>query len=166
MYKAGILENNGRMKGGHPLVRHTDGHKEIVLAAKAPGEPGSSDITFSQKDVREIQLAKGAIRTGIDVLLKTQGLQAEQIDQVLIAGAFGTYIDIDSARDTAMLPDIPSDRFVQVGNAAGLGSRLALVSARKREEAVRIAKAVDYIELATFPDFSSLFAKSMYLGRR
>ena len=163
MYKAGALDKSGRMKGDHPLVRDSNGIKEMVLAAKDQSVPGSTDITFSQKDVREIQLAVGAIKTGIKVLLKTQELEPEEIDRIIIAGAFGTYINIASAKAIGMLPNIPEERFVQVGNAAGLGSRLALNSKSKREEAVKIANQVEYVELASFPNFSKLFVEAMNL---
>ena len=71
---------------------------------------------------------------------------------------------MESAKKVGMLPDIATDRFIQVGNAAGLGSRLALISGSKREEAVQIARQVEYIELATYADFSMIFAQAMYLG--
>lgn len=163
MYAAGAIEKSGRMNESHPLIKDNDGFKETVLVSKEQKDSRSSRITFSQKDVREIQLAKGAIRTGIDVLLATHHLKPIDIDKVFIAGAFGSYIDVHSAKEVGMLPEIPSERFVQVGNAAGLGSRLALISKVKREEAVQIAHEVNYIELAAFPDFSTIFANAMYL---
>jgi uncharacterized 2Fe-2S/4Fe-4S cluster protein (DUF4445 family) len=109
-------------------------------------------------------LAKGAMRTGVDVLLETNGLVEEEIDQVIIAGAFGTYIDVASAMAINMLPRLPLDRFRQVGNAAGMGAKLALISRQKRAEAQELAGRVGYVELATVPDFTKKFAQSMYLG--
>ena len=164
MVKVGALDKSGRMKVDHPLVRNNNGLMEMVLTIKDPEVLESKDITFSQKDVRQIQLAVGAIKTGIKVLLKTHRLQADQIDQIIIAGAFGTYINISSAKVVGMVPDIPEERFVQVGNAAGLGSRLALISKSKREEAVKIADQVEYVELAAFPDFSKMFVEAMHLA--
>ena len=164
MYKAGALEKNGRMSAKHPLIIESNGIKEMLLVKRESIVPESKNITFSQKDVREIQLAKGAIRTGIDVLLKVNGLCSNDIDQVIISGAFGSYIDIASAKTVGMLPDLPSDRFIQVGNAAGLGSKLALISRSKREEAIQIAQQITYIEIATFPDFSKMFADAMCLN--
>ena len=165
MYRVGALGKNGRMNAEHPLIIDNNGHKEIVLSEKEQDNSIISNITFSQKDVREIQLAKGAIRTGIEVLLKAHDLKTEAIDEIIIAGAFGTYIDVESAKTVGMLPNIPSGRFVQVGNAAGLGSRLALISRKKREEAIRISRKVNYIELGSFPDFSTMFAEALYLGQ-
>jgi uncharacterized 2Fe-2S/4Fe-4S cluster protein (DUF4445 family) len=164
LYKAGALEKNGRMVAGHPLIRNMNGQKEFVITVKDRDEIQSSEITFSQKDLREIQLAKGAIRTGIEALLKVSNLVKEEIDQIIIAGAFGSYINMESAIRIGMLPNISTDRIIQVGNAAGLGSRLALVSITKRKEAVQIASKVEYIELAAFPDFSTIFVEAMHLG--
>jgi uncharacterized 2Fe-2S/4Fe-4S cluster protein (DUF4445 family) len=164
LYKAGAVEKSGRMIDGHPLIRHMDGHKEFVIAVKNSDQTKSSEITFSQKDLREIQLAKGAIRTGIETLLKANNRAKEEIGQIIIAGAFGSYIDLENAKKVGMLPNISEDRIIQVGNAAGLGSRLALASRTKREEAVQIASQVEYIELAAFPGFSTMFTEAMYMG--
>ena len=84
--------------------------------------------------------------------------------EVIIAGAFGTYIDVGSAITIGMLPDLPVDRFRQVGNAAGRGATLALVSRAMRREAHAMARKVGYIELASSPDFMNTYTQSMYLG--
>ncbi len=162
LYLAGVLNRGGRMdlQAG---VRVEEEQREFVLV---PGEEGKerSAITISQKDVRQIQLAKGAIRTGIQILLESKGLSEGDFDEVIIAGAFGTYIDVGSAMTIGMLPALPVDRFRQVGNAAGRGATLALVSRAKRREAHAMARKVGYIELASSPDFMSIFTQSMYLG--
>jgi uncharacterized 2Fe-2S/4Fe-4S cluster protein (DUF4445 family) len=110
-----------------------------------------------------VQLAKGAIRAGIQVLLEKLGCQESKIDRVIIAGAFGTYLDVDSAVSIGMLPFLPLDRFHQVGNAAGTGARMALVSRSKRAMAQALARKIGYIELATAPRFMHVFAQAMYL---
>lgn len=169
---AGVVDYGGRM-GDHPRVRGERGEREFVLVGQedrpAQGNPGDGsqrpDITFTQKDVRELQLAKGAMRSGIDVLLKTNGLEAEQIDRVIIAGAFGTYIDVASAIAIDMLPALPLDRFRQVGNAAGMGAKLALISRSQRAAAAALARRINYVELATVPGFARTFAAATYLGR-
>jgi len=169
LYQAGVLNASGRM-GDHPRVRKLDdahqshGKCEFVLVDPVEGSDRSPAITFTQKDVRQLQLAKGAMRTGINVLLETNGLTADDIDQVIIAGAFGTYIDVSSAMSVGMLPRLPLDRFRQVGNAAGMGAKLALVSKSKRAEARTLAQRVGYVELATNPQFAKTFAQAMYLG--
>ena len=94
---------------------------------------------MTQHDIRELQLAKGAIRCGIEALLQNAGITAGDLDRVIIAGAFGTYIDVESAITIGLLPELPRDRVSQVGNAAGTGARLALISRTHRQQAQEIA---------------------------
>jgi uncharacterized 2Fe-2S/4Fe-4S cluster protein (DUF4445 family) len=162
LYLAGILNRGGRMDE-QADVRIQEEERAFVLVPEEDGEERSA-IILTQKDVRQVQLAKGAIRTGIQVLLESKGLSDQDIDRVIIAGAFGTYIDITSAITIGMLPSLPLDRFRQVGNAAGRGAILALASRDKRFEAHAIARKVDYIELASSPAFMNIFTQSMYLG--
>nr|MBC7245624.1 DUF4445 domain-containing protein [Chloroflexota bacterium] len=162
LYLHGVVDRSGRM-GEHPRVRVRNGEREFVLVNEEE-RGGSPAITITQRDVRELQLAKGAIRTGIEALLQDAGRRTEEIERVVIAGAFGSYIDVSSAVAIGMLPALPLERFVQVGNAAGTGARLALISESKRRAAQEIARRVRYIELATVPNFQRLFAASMYLG--
>ena len=121
------------------------------------------EIIVTQDDVREIQLAKAAIQTGIQVLLAERGLPLEAVEQVIIAGAFGSYIDVPNALATGMLPPLPLERFNQVGNAAGIGAKLALLSGRKRRQAQAFQRRVRYIELATYPRFAYIFAQNCKL---
>jgi uncharacterized 2Fe-2S/4Fe-4S cluster protein (DUF4445 family) len=165
LYHAGIVDRRGRL-GEHPRMRVNDGDggmREFVLVSEEE-RGGQAAITLTQKDIQELQLAKGAIRAGIQILLETRGLAEQTIDRVIIAGAFGTYIDVSSAMAIGMLPTLPLERFEQVGNAAGIGAKLALISRSKRAEAQDIARRVDYIELATIPHFRRTFARAMYLG--
>ena len=171
LYLGGIVDERGRM-GEHPRVRDDGKHREFVIVAEdeRPAGLGAEDgresqaLTFTQKDVRELQLAKGAMRTGIQVLLEANELAGDDIDKVIIAGAFGTYIDVSSAIAVGMLPRLPLDRFEQVGNAAGMGAKLALISQSMRDEARAMSDRVGYIELATAPRFMQVFSQSMYLG--
>jgi uncharacterized 2Fe-2S/4Fe-4S cluster protein (DUF4445 family) len=170
LYQAGVVDVRGRM-GEHPRVHDVEGVREFVVVdadERPTAGAGTNDrrlaITFTQKDVRELQLAKGAMRAGIDVLLAENDLVAAEIDRVIIAGAFGTYIDVSSAMAIGMLPRLPLDRFRQVGNAAGMGAKLALLSRTRRLEAEVLARRVDYIELALVTGFSRVFARAMYLG--
>jgi uncharacterized 2Fe-2S/4Fe-4S cluster protein (DUF4445 family) len=121
------------------------------------------DIVVTRKDVSEIQLAKGAIRAGVEVLVDEAGLTVEDIDRVVVAGAFGTYLDLASARAIGMFPPLPLKRFDQVGNAAGIGAKLALLSRRCRNVAREIAERVEYIELTTDMRFSETYMSSMDL---
>ena len=148
--------------GSHPRVRGTGRETEFVLVPA--GERGAvRDVIVNRKDVNEIQLAKAAIRAGIQVLLNEAGLEAEQVERVVVAGAFGTYLDVDSALAIEMFPPLPRERFVQVGNAAGMGAKLALVSRRCREVAEEIARRVEYVELTTHPRFVQVYTKALML---
>jgi uncharacterized 2Fe-2S/4Fe-4S cluster protein (DUF4445 family) len=163
LYRAGVLNRGGRMdiRDG---VRVRQEEREFVLVPEE-ADGNRSAITITQKDVRQVQLAKGAIRSGIQVLIESRGLSENDIDEVIIAGAFGTYIDVASAIEIGMLPALDLDRFRQVGNAAGRGATLALVSREKRLQAQAIARRVEYIELASYPNFMNIFARAMYLGQ-
>ena len=162
MYLMGIVDERGRMNMTHPLVRAVDGRREMVITPEHTGKPS---IVISQEDVRELQLAKAAMRTGVQVLLESRHMTDADIDRVVIAGAFGSYIHIDSAIAIGMVPALPTDRFVQVGNAAGMGAKMALLSMTKRKEAQKIARAAHYIELGTAPDFNKTFVETTYLGQ-
>jgi uncharacterized 2Fe-2S/4Fe-4S cluster protein (DUF4445 family) len=164
LYLVGIIDKHGRMKDNHPRLRTHKKQRQFVLVSEEERD-GRSAIVITQQDVRELQLAKAAIRTGIQILLETKGCSEEEIKLVIIAGAFGTYINVSSAITIGMLPPLPLDRFRQVGNAAGIGAKLALVSCSKRAEAQKIASLVHYIELATAPNFMSTFSQASYIGR-
>jgi uncharacterized 2Fe-2S/4Fe-4S cluster protein (DUF4445 family) len=161
--RIGVLKENGSMRrDSHPRVRQTGDRPEFVLVPS--GENGArSDIVINRKDVSEIQLAKGAIRAGVEVLLAEAGLVVDQVDRVVVAGAFGTYLDVASARAIGMFPPLPLERFDQVGNAAGMGAKLALLSRRCREVAEEIAQLVEYIELTTDARFSGAYMDAMGL---
>lgn len=171
---SGILDTVAQMRKNHLLTprgkfivpdsdlksRFNEAQNEFVLV---PAKGDGSAITFSRNDVNEIQLSKAAMRTGIKILLKKAGVEEENIDQVVIAGAFGSYLDVESGIEIGMFPQIDASRYRQIGNAAGEGAKMALISTRERERAVQIAKKVEYIELTTQKDFPSLFARSLML---
>ncbi len=158
---ASLLDTRGRF-GNSPLIRVAEGDTEFVLASERESGNGRA-ITVTQHDIRELQLAKGAIRTGVDALLQNAGIGPGDVDRVIIAGAFGTYIDIESAITIGLLPKMPLERISQVGNAAGTGARLALISQLHRQRAREIASRVSYLELARTPKFMRNFAEAMYL---
>lgn len=163
LYLGGVLDTGGKM-GDHSRVRiNHDGMPEFVLV-DADGRNGQPALTVTQKDIRELQLAKGAIRSGIDLLLDHTGHASEEIDKIIIAGAFGSYIDVESAVIVGMLPALALDRFHQVGNAAGIGARLVLASKYHRKESQALARKISYFELAAAPQFAQVFSQSMYLG--
>lgn len=161
--RIGVLKGNGAMApNSHPRVRQLSDRPEFLLVAA--GENGAlNDIVISRKDVSEIQLAKGAIRAGIDVLLDEAGVEVDEVERVVVAGAFGTYLDVANARAIGMFPPVPLERFDQVGNAAGIGAKLALLSRRFRHAAAEIAERVEYVELTTDTRFASAYMTAMGL---
>lgn len=129
-------------------VQDIEGAKCFVL---------TDEVYLTQKDIREVQLAKGAIAAGIEILSKTLGITYDDIDQVLIAGAFGNHMRKESMCRIKLLPPELLDRIVPVGNAAGEGSKMALLSKKEYSHAQQIAKKAEFVELASHPDFQQLF---------
>ncbi len=163
LYKQGIVDRRGAIQPVHPRVRETENGREFILVDK--GDSGSGrEIVVTRGDIGEIQLAKGAMRAGLNILLEEAGLAESDLNQVVIAGAFGSYIDVNSAVSIGMFPQLPLERFVQVGNAAGMGARMALVSREQRREAALIAAQAEYVELTNAPEFTEAFAVAMFLA--
>lgn len=162
MVGAGIIDQRGVLDRSHPRVRaDRHGRAEFLLVPAAQTGHGR-DLVITRRDVNEIQLAKGAIRAGIEILLAKAGLSASQVDDWIIAGAFGTYLDLESALRVGLFPRQPLQRFHQVGNAAGVGARQMLLSARERLNAGDIIQRVHYVELTIEPAFEAAFVEAMY----
>lgn len=160
--KTGILDKRGVFNNHASGVRSTEKGFEFVLV-KSDENGITQDITVNRKDVNEIQLAKAAIQAGWVVLLENAGLKIDQIDLFIIAGAFGSYINIGSAITIGMLPDLPISKFRQVGNAAGMGAKQLLLSTRKRKEVQTLKSQIRYVELTTYPGFVDHYYKALYL---
>lgn len=120
------------------------------------------DIKITQKDVREFQLAKSAIRSGIEILLKEVGMNYKEIDKVYLAGAFGNYLDKESTLRVGLLPPITQEKILFVGNSAVRGAELVLLNKDYMEIAERISKEINYIELSGRKDFQDYFVEFMY----
>jgi uncharacterized 2Fe-2S/4Fe-4S cluster protein (DUF4445 family) len=163
LFRAGIINEKGHLIPGMKGVRWSEDNKgrEFLLVPKE--ETGlKEDIVITQDDISAVQLAKGAIRAGIDILLEYTGISPAEITNVVIAGAFGNFIDPSNALFIGMFPDFPLEIFVQVGNAAGVGAKMMLLSRRLRKKAVNLARNnVDYLELMTYPSFSRKFADAL-----
>jgi uncharacterized 2Fe-2S/4Fe-4S cluster protein (DUF4445 family) len=166
LHLAGVLTRNGRIElGSHPRVREAHGSREFVIAGEEETDR-SGAIRMTQGDVRETLLAKAAIQTGVAVLLADRGLEPDDVERVIVAGAFGSYMDLANAIAIGMLPELPLERFDQVGNAAGAGAKLALTSAQARADARRLRTRIEYLELASYPGFARLYAQSCLLPTR
>jgi len=172
MLRAGVINPSGRLAdpatgaahlppGLRDRLRKTEGGSEFILASGSQSAAGE-DIAITQKDLRELQLAKGAILAGIRILLGEAGITAGEISEVYLAGAFGNFISRASAVAIGLLPDIPLERIIPVGNAAGDGARLALISRTERERALSLADRAEHVELSARRDFQDLFVQALY----
>lgn len=162
MLEAGILDTSGRLREAHPRVERRGGEPAYFLAPPNADHP--EGVAVTQKDVREIQKAKGAIRAGTDILLMQAGVEYGDLKEVILAGAFGSYIDPSDALALALLPPVPIDIISQVGNAAGAGARSMLLSLSARREAEELARGLAYLELSNHPSLGKLFAAGMFLA--
>ena len=163
LYLAGVLDRGGRMlEGSHSRVVKKNGRLEFILVPK-DDDRRRPEISITQKDVREVQLGKAAIQAAIEILMEVEGISPKEIDKVIIAGAFGSYIDISNAIAIGMLPSLPLNRFNQMGNAAGTGAKLFLLSSTKRKAVGDLLSRVKYLELAGTPEFSKGFTRACSL---
>ncbi|MBS7642483.1 MAG: ASKHA domain-containing protein [Candidatus Bathyarchaeia archaeon] len=162
MYRVGVIDSRGAItdRTSNPRIRSTATGREFILAWSEETAIGE-DIVISQRDVREVQKAKAAIETGWLILLKHYGARVEDLSKVLVAGAFGTYINPESAKIIGLIPDIPSDRVVFLGNTAGSGARLILKNNDEMNKAIDIARRVKYVEIAVDPDFHRIYLSSL-----
>jgi uncharacterized 2Fe-2S/4Fe-4S cluster protein (DUF4445 family) len=160
MLAANVLDERGNFRKDGPFIRWSGSRSGFVLAPAATTGHGN-DIVVTRQDVNEIQLAKAAIRTGMEVLLREAGLNHSHIDKIVIAGAFGSYLDVRSAIRVGLFPPLPPGRFRQVGNAAGTGARQMLLSGARRRIAEETAQRIEYVELTSHPAFSGWFAKEL-----
>jgi uncharacterized 2Fe-2S/4Fe-4S cluster protein (DUF4445 family) len=148
---AGAVDRRGNMVEPHPFVERDPGGKLAVLC-KRPRR-----IHLSQQDVRSLQLAKAAVAAGTDVLLDNAGITGEELDRVLLAGAFGNYLDRRSAMRIGLLPPVGLSRVLGLGNAASTGAGMMLVSVDERKRALELSKRIEYVELAGNDRFRGLF---------
>lgn len=170
LLRVGIIDSTGMMQGGKSLRSNgkylarclgQSGRCRIFELVTADEGAGGRPIQMTQRDVRELQLAKGAIRAGIQILMKELGIGVEDVRRVYLAGAFGNYIRPESALTIGLMPRFPHAEIVPLGNAAGSGAKMALLSAAARREAAELVKHVEYLELSGRPDFQEEFAAAM-----
>ncbi|MBN1247589.1 MAG: DUF4445 domain-containing protein [Anaerolineae bacterium] len=159
---AGIVGRTGRLKQDHPRVVPWQGGGAFLLV-EGNGTRNGHNLLVTRGDVNEIQLAKGAIRAGVDLLIKEAGITYEDLGEFVVAGAFGTYLDLNSAMRIGMFPPLPLNRFRQVGNAAGAGARQMLISQSRRRLAESLIDRVHYIELTAHPAFTDIYMEAMVL---
>ncbi|HPN35037.1 MAG TPA: ASKHA domain-containing protein [bacterium] len=159
LVQTGCLDFTGRLQpdGVLPIIRGEDQSETISLSGPAGGE-----VRLSQKDIREVQLAKSAIASAIQILLKAAGVGVEELDALYLAGAFGQYIRKDMAKAIGLLPNIQLDKIHFIGNAAYVGAELALRSTIERAWIERMAGRVQYVEVAGDPEFQTIFSDHLF----
>jgi len=142
------------------------GEERQVIVRRA-GEGGAPrELVLTQDDVRQVQLAKGAIASGIAMLQHVAGVPDARVGELMLAGGFGNYLSIASAVRIGLIPDLPHERIRYVGNAASLGAQLSLLSEPERDRAEDIARRIEHVSLAAHPDFEQIFVDCMNFPRR
>jgi uncharacterized 2Fe-2S/4Fe-4S cluster protein (DUF4445 family) len=165
MYLAGIINSDGRILPEEASGRIVwDGRKGAYILATAEQTTSGEALLITQDDVRNIQLAKGALYAGAKLLMNRSNIHS--VDRIILAGAFGSYIDPKHAMILGLIPDCDLEKVSAVGNAAGDGARIALLNRGKRQEAQEIAHWIRYVETAIDPDFQKEFVDAMYLPHR
>ncbi|MEM2213673.1 MAG: ASKHA domain-containing protein [Candidatus Nezhaarchaeales archaeon] len=167
MFKCGIIDHRGHFNKNisSKRLRQENGVHKFVIAWREESGAGR-DITISERDIQEIILAKAAIRSGIAVLMKEKGVREEGIDRVYIAGAFGNYLNTESALFVGLIPDIPLDRVRFVGNTAIAGAKMCLLSRKMRSVADNISRTIRYAELTVHPMFHKEFIDALIIPHR
>jgi len=155
--KPEVMEEKNMPKSIISRCRKGERGNEFVLAFHPSGE----DVVIIQKDIREVQLAKAAIYAGIKIMMRRMSITDDDLEGIHIAGAFGNYIDIDSALEIGLIPRIDKTKILFEGNAAGIGASMALLSSDKYEEAEIAAEAIEHIELAACPEFQDEYLTAM-----
>jgi uncharacterized 2Fe-2S/4Fe-4S cluster protein (DUF4445 family) len=160
----GLIDVDGRERLPAPLRARVlmRGEERLVVLAR-PGEAGAErEIALTQEDVRQVQLCKGAIASGVAMLQHVAGVSPDDVSELMLAGGFGNYLSVRSALRIGLIPPtVPEERIRYVGNAAALGAQLALVSEPERRRAEAIAASIDHVSLAAHPDFQDIFVDCM-----
>ena len=166
LLRVGLIDASGKLMRPEQARGHfcdtlvdrlveTDGVRAFLLSAP------EDNIVLTQPDIRALQFAKGAIAAGVDVLMEQLGIAAEDLHEVLLAGSFGSYINPASARRIGLVPWVPVERIIVVGNGAGEGAKIGLLSFREREAANRIPDFIEYVELSGRAEFNDIFTTAL-----
>ena len=164
LFRLGIINERARFNADvrTPRLRKANDGLEFVLVRKEESETGL-DITITQKDINAIQLAKAAIFAGCSILMNKKNVELEDIDKLLIAGSFGSYINPENAKLIGLVPDVTTEKMRFVGNTALSGAKMLLISEDARKTADELSRKVGYIELANEPKFYNEFADATFI---
>ncbi|MFZ5644758.1 MAG: ASKHA domain-containing protein [Bacillota bacterium] len=171
LVELGIVSKRGKLTFDqltNTVAKGLEGHmaehggQAAFLLADADKTAHGRPIMITQSDIRELQLAKGAMAAGVRILMEKYGIKAGDIKEVLLAGAFGNYLNPHSACVIGLIPPELESKIKMIGNAAGTGARLAVLSQSEYRRAADISGFVEFVELGSYPKFNSVFAESMY----
>lgn len=166
MYRAGLINASGRLIRPEEAV----GKLPAALIERLVTVDGvrafrltdaETNVVLTQQDIRALQFAKGSIAAGVEVLMQQMGVTADDLHEILLGGSFGSYINPASARAIGLVPWLPVERIVAVGNSAGEGAKIALLSFREREAANRIPDFIEYVELSGRSEFNDIFTETL-----
>jgi len=169
MLEAGVLDRSGLIRleeRDHlpPALRdrivERNGERQFILV-RAEESGSGEEIVITQQDIRQVQLAKGAIYSGLLMLQKVMGVPDDRIGELMLAGGFGNYLNIESAKRIGLLPDLPTERITYAGNAAALGAQMAVLSETERHRATALARKIEHVSLAARPDFQEVFVEAI-----
>lgn len=167
LYQRRVIDKNGYLKTRQEAAKDGVSVKLCQRLETVDGEnrfnlaEGKKVIYLTGQDIRQLQLAKSAIRAGIEILMQKEGLKAEELESIYFAGAFGNYIRPESAVAIGLLPNIGKEKIRAVGNGAGFGSAMALLSAKTTEEMCKMSEQIEHVELADEASFEELFVRFM-----
>lgn len=171
LVRVGLLDSSGRLvpdEAAHDIapaladrMSRIGEERVFLLHRPTPDTDPAECVYLSQRDVRELQFAKAAISTGWSLLLEQLGLEHRDVQQVLLAGSFGSYLSPASAVRIGLVPQLPVLRIVAAGNVAGEGAKMALLSVRERAGALALLEEVTYVELSDRPDFNDAFVEQL-----
>ena len=164
LFLEGLIDQSGKYRRDieHPRLREgRDGYEYVLVWAKdsATGE----DIVFTEADIDNLIRAKGAMFAGYQTLLESVGLEIGMIERVILAGNFGSFLDLEQAITIGLLPDLPRERFYFIGNASLLGARLAATSLEAMREMERVAGMMTHFELSAHPGYMDYYVSALFL---
>ncbi|RJS74429.1 DUF4445 domain-containing protein [Candidatus Bathyarchaeota archaeon] len=166
LLRVGLLSLDGKFRVSKMPNRFVKGSHGYEFILAKPEETGTGEsITITQRDVREIQLAKSAIATGVSLLMREAGVELEELSVVYLAGSFGSYINPRSAVRIGLLPNVSLDRIKSVGNSAGVGAKMCLVSQEERIRARILAQRIRFVEFYLKPEFKKVFLENLNFSK-
>lgn len=162
LLRSNLIDKSGKIKEiKSSRVRSSEINREFVVAFKEESD-STSDIVITEADIENIKRAKAAIYAATTILIRRMGFKLEEIKKIFIAGGFGNYIDIDNAIQIGLLPDLPRDRFIFVGNSSLAGARAVLLSYEAMKKANEIARKITYFELSVEPKYMDEYMAALF----